>query len=78
MIPPALPLPDLTKSKIAIVTESGLVPSGNPDRLEQTRSTKWLRYKVAGLQELDKAAWESVHGGYDTAAVDLIPIERFP
>lgn len=78
VIPPALPLSDLSKSKIAIVTESGLVPSGNPDRLEQTRSTKWLRYKVAGLQELDEGAWESVHGGYDTAAVDSDPNRAVP
>jgi glycine reductase complex component B subunit gamma len=78
VIPPALPLLDLTKSKIAIVTESGLVPSGNPDRLEQTRSTKWLRYKVAGLQKLDEGAWESVHGGYDTAAVDSDPNRAVP
>jgi glycine reductase complex component B subunit gamma len=78
VIPPAQPLSDLRKSKIAIVTESGLVPSGNPDKLEQTRSTKWLRYKVAGLQELHQGAWESVHGGYDTAAVDSDPNRAVP
>ena len=78
VIPPALPLSDLKKSTIAIVTESGLVPSGNPDKLEQTRSKKWLRYKVAGLQELDQGAWESVHGGYDTAAVDSDPNRAVP
>ena len=77
-ISPALPLSDLSKSKIAIVTESGLVPAGNPDRLEQTRSTKWLRYKVAGLQELHQGAWASVHGGYDTAAVDADPNRAVP
>jgi len=78
VIPPPRPLSDLRKSTIAIVTESGLVPSGNPDKLEQTRSKKWLRYKIAGLQELNPGAWESVHGGYDTSAVDSDPNRAVP
>ena len=78
VIPPALPLSGLEKSTIAMVTESGLVPSGNPDKLERTRSKKWLRYQVAGLQKLDQGSWESVHGGYDTSAVNSDPNRAVP
>ena len=78
VIPPPPPLSDLRKSTIAIVSESGLVPSGNPDKLEQTRSRKWFSYKVAGLQALNQGAWESVHGGYDTSAVNSDPNRAVP
>lgn len=78
VIAPASPLVDLKSATIAVVTESGLVPSGNPDKLEQTRSTKWLRYKLAGMQELGKGEWASVHGGYDTSAVDSDPNRAVP
>jgi glycine reductase len=78
LVPPAAPLSDLRGATIAVVTEAGLVPSGNPDKLEQTRSTKWLRYKVTGLRELGRGDWASVHGGYDTSAVDADPNRAVP
>ncbi len=78
IIPPPSPLADLSASTIAVVTESGLVPTGNPDRLEQTRSSKWFRYNVAGMPALDHGAWESVHGGYDTSAVNADPNRAVP
>ncbi len=78
VIPPPPPLLDLKKSTIALVTESGLVPKGNPDHLERTRSSKWFRYNVAGSSSLNHGAWESVHGGYDTSAVNADPNRAVP
>ena len=66
-VPPAPPIKELSKATIAIVTSGGIVPKGNPDRLESTFASKWLKYDIASLDALDSAAWESVHGGYDTS-----------
>src|SRR5204863_7194935 len=50
---------------IAIVTTGGVVPRGNPDRMESRRASKWARYSLAGLRTADAAQWESIHGGFD-------------
>ena len=42
------------------------MPLGNPDRMESTYASKWLKYNIGGLDDLTADAWESVHGGYDT------------
>jgi hypothetical protein len=44
-----------------LVTEGGLVPRGNPDRLEWVRATRWLAYSLAGVDDL--AGIEHAVGG---------------
>ena len=65
-IPPPAPVKDMSKATIALVTSGGIVPLGNPDRMESTYASKWLKYNIGGLDDLTADAWESVHGGYDT------------
>ena len=65
-VTPPAPIPDLREAKIALVTSGGIVPKGNPDRIESTLASKWLKYNIAGLDDLTSETWESVHGGYDT------------
>lgn len=62
--PPA-PVADMASAVVALVTESGLVPRGNPDHLESNRAHAWFAYALDGMERLDAAAWETVHGGYD-------------
>ncbi|MGC2693566.1 MAG: glycine/betaine/sarcosine/D-proline family reductase selenoprotein B, partial [Desulfobaccales bacterium] len=38
-VPPPPPVTDPARLRLAVVTESGLVPSGNPDRLEWVRAS---------------------------------------
>src|ERR1043166_4526449 len=40
------PIGDLSRARLAIVTEGGLVPKGNPDRLESSRGTKYFKYSI--------------------------------
>jgi glycine reductase len=66
--------------RLALVTECGLVPPGNPDRLEWVRASKWLRYSLDGKQDLVRGDYEVAHGGYDAAfAVEdpdrLVPVD---
>jgi betaine reductase len=66
----APPLRDPARATIALVTTGGLVPRGNPDRLESGYATKWLRYPIAGLDSLSAERWQSVHGGFDTTRIN--------
>ncbi len=68
VIPPPPPLSDPTKVFFALVTESGLVPRGNPDRLPAAAATHWGRYSIAAMERLVPGEWDGVHGGYDNSA----------
>lgn len=79
-IPPAPALIDPSKALVALVTESGLVPKGNPDRLPAAAATHWATYSIAGMDRLIAGEWDAVHGGYDnTAALQdpnrLVPLD---
>jgi betaine reductase len=78
LVPPAPPLRDPATAKIALVTTGGLVPTGNPDRLESGYATKWLRYSIKGVSELPPERWQSVHGGFDTTLINLDPHRVVP
>ena len=39
-------------ARIALVSSGGVVPRGNPDRLEASTATKWLAYSIAGHDTL--------------------------
>lgn len=67
VIPPVRLTKDLAKATIALLTTGGVVPKGNPDRLEQGRTTeRYHKYSIAGVQELDITKWESVHNGFNS------------
>lgn len=64
---------DLTKVKVAVVTSGGVVPQGNPDRIESSSATKYGIYSIAGLDSMDKKDFMTIHGGYDRAFVTEDP-----
>jgi glycine reductase len=72
-ISPAAPLHDLRQRKIAVVTTSGVVPWGNPDRFKTFRNTFWRKYNIAEVKELESGKWEAVHGGYNVAYMNKNP-----
>jgi glycine reductase len=72
-IAPAAPLHDLRQRKIAVVTTSGVVPWGNPDRFKTFRNTFWRKYNIAEVKELQSGKWEAVHGGYNVAYMNNNP-----
>lgn len=77
-VPPPPPVSDMRGATLALVTESGLVPSGNPDRLESNRAHRWLSYPLDGLPGFEAADWETVHGGYDTSIAGGDPDRLVP
>ena len=77
-VAPAAPVPDLSRALVALVSESGVVPAGNPDRLETWNASKWMKYPVAGRERLEPGAYEVFHGGYDTAGSTADPNRAVP
>ncbi len=77
-VPPAPEIADLSRSLVALVTESGLVPSGNPDRLETWNASKWLKYPIKGLNSLRRGDYEAWHGGCDTSGTNDAPDRTVP
>lgn len=70
------PLPaikDPSKLKFAIVTSGGIVPAGNPDRIESSSATKYGIYSIEGMESMSKDDFITVHGGYDRAFVTEDP-----
>ncbi len=77
-VQPADPLTDLQSATIALVTEGGIVPKGNPDRLESARATKYLVYSVAEKDDLTGTEFQSVHGGYSNVFANEDPDRVVP
>jgi glycine reductase len=77
-VTPAAPVVDLTEAVVALVTEGGFVPAGNPDRLESARASKWVRYSLDGLDSAEAGSFESVHGGFSTQWANADPNRILP
>lgn len=64
-VPPAKALKDVTKAKIALVSSGGPVPKGNPDHIESSSASKYGKYSLAGIDDLNPENGQTAHGGYD-------------
>ncbi len=85
VVPPAPAIQDLSKATIALCTSGGIVPKGNPDRIESASAQKWAKYDVTGKEGFtdynvaDMATstfitdYYTTHGGYDPAYANEIP-----
>ena len=69
---------DLAHATLAMVTEGGLVPIGNPDRLESSRGTKYFKYSIKERDDLKPGEFEAMHTGYDTSTVNADPDRLIP
>jgi glycine reductase complex component B subunit gamma len=75
---PAAPLTNLKSAVIALVTDGGLVPEGNPDNIEPGRPTRFTTIPVTGVNSLDADKYDAVHSGYDTAIANRDPNRLVP
>lgn len=75
-LPP--PIADMTKAKILLITDGGLVPKGNPDKIQGSAATRWGVYNVKGCDDLQGADYEISHGGYDPQFVRQDPDRLVP
>jgi glycine reductase complex component B subunit gamma len=75
-MPPAVR--DLSKAKVMLVTDGGLVPKGNPDRIQGSAATRWGSYDISNCDDLDGRDYEISHGGYDPQFVQQDPDRLVP
>lgn len=79
-----IPVPVLNKPlneiKLALVTDGGLVPKGNPDNMVPTNSKSYKSYYFGEAAKLDAADYEVSHQGYNNAFIledpnRLVPLD---
>jgi betaine reductase len=69
---------DLSQARVMLITDGGLVPRGNPDKIQGTAATRWGSYSVAGRDDLRGDEYEISHGGYDARFVQEDPDRLVP
>ena len=72
-VPPAPPIADLSRARIALVTTGGLVRKGNPDKQVSANAVRYHRHTVAELESLSPTEWEAYHAGYFNHIVNSNP-----
>ena len=69
----AAPVKDLKTAKIALVTTGGIVPVDNPDRIQSASATRWGRYDISSIDDLQEGKYKTIHAGFDPTAADSDP-----
>ena len=71
-------LKTLEGATVALVTDGGLVPKGNPDAIEPLNATRYGAYSIEGKTSLEAAQYDNPHRGYDTSWVKQDPHRLVP
>jgi len=77
-VSPSPAIKDLASTTIALVTSGGIVPLGNPDRIEAASASKFAEYNIAGVDKLTPDAYQTCHGGYDATYANEDPNRVLP
>ena len=77
-VAPAPPLASVAAAKVALVTSGGIVPKGNPDRIESSSASKFGKYDLEGVTALHADTYETAHGGYDPVYANADPNRVLP
>ena len=71
--PIASPVADLAHAHLAVVTEAGIVPEGNPDEFKTHHNTRWGKYSIERLSSMKEGRWEIKHGGWGSSFMAANP-----
>jgi len=77
-VPPLPPVARMSEAILALITSGGIVPEGNPDRVESSSATKFGKYDISALQRLTPESHETAHGGYDPTYANADPNRVLP
>ena len=77
-VPPSSAVKNMSSATIALVTSGGIVPLGNPDRIEAASASKFAEYNIAGVNDLTSDAYQTCHGGYDPVYANEDPDRVLP
>lgn len=73
IVAPAEPITALSKATIALCTSGGIVPAGNPDKIQSASAQKWGKYDVSAIKSLEAPCYYTTHGGYDPVYANEFP-----
>lgn len=76
-VDPARAIKDMKNAVIALVTTGGIVPLGNPDKIQSASAQKWGRYDISKLDRLT-GDYCTIHGGYDPVYANECPDRVVP
>lgn len=65
-VEPALPVRDIKSARIALVSDGGIVPKGNPDNFKVSQNTVWAKYN---LESIFSEPFQIAHSGYHPSEV---------
>lgn len=79
-IAPAVTPEELSQMEVALITSGGIVPVGNPDRIQSASATKWGKYDISDKEDLVKGEYMTIHAGFDPAAANndsdvIVPLD---
>lgn len=81
-VSPPEPIEDLAKCELALVSDGGLVPKGNPDGLSSRGNQRWATYQIDKFfpESGDRVDYEIAHVGYYPVEVlansnRLVPVD---
>lgn len=77
-VTPASGVKDIHQAVIALITDGGLVPKGNPDNIEIKAATRYGKYSIKGMASLSADDFEVSHAGYDSVYVRQDPNRLVP
>lgn len=75
---PAPPIEDISQARLALVTSGGIVPRGNPDKIEAANAQRFGTYSIKNLQALSPQTHQTAHGGYDPTFANENPNRVLP
>ena len=80
LVPIAKPVTkeELAKMEVAVITTGGIVPVGNPDRIQSASATKWGKYDMTSIGKLEAGKYQTIHAGFDPAAANADPNRIMP
>ncbi|OPY88830.1 MAG: Glycine reductase complex component B subunit gamma [Syntrophus sp. PtaU1.Bin208] len=77
-VSPLPPVEKVSEITLALVTSGGIVPRGNPDRIEASSATRYGKYSIGALSRLTPETHETAHGGYDPTYANADPNRVLP
>ncbi len=76
-VTPGAAIKDLSKATIVLATTGGIVPIGNPDKIQSASARKWGKYSVEGRENL-AGDFCTIHGGFDPVYANELPDRVIP
>ncbi len=77
-VEPAPRIQEMGSATVALITDGGLVPSGNPDKIESVGATRFGVYSIEGVDRLHPDDFEVYHIGYDPIFIHADPNRLVP